>query len=284
MTAPADRRLLKSNGRVAHGSLRGKVDAERFVDGEARRVVVAKAPLLDAPDGRQERELVFGETFVALDTGGGWSVGVCGRDDCVGWMAAAALGAPVEATHVVGVARTYAKTSPALKAMPEPLLPLSFGSRVRVTGTEGAWSAIDTPDGVRHVPAAHLRPARTRWEDPAEVAGFYLGTPYVWGGNSAFGIDCSGLVQAALLACGLPCPPDSDLQAAGVGRALAEGEALRRGDLVFWRGHVAMALDSDRLIHANAHAMAVTVEDTDAAIRRIAEQGDGPVTVRRRPG
>jgi cell wall-associated NlpC family hydrolase len=119
-------------------------------------------------------------------------------------------------------------------------------------------------------------------EDPAGVAELFLGAPYLWGGNGSDGLDCSGLVQAALLACGVPCPGDSDQQEERVGRPLAEGEPLRRGDLVFWKGHVAMALDAARLIHANAGAMAVAVEALDRAVVRIGAQGDGCPTSRRR--
>jgi len=166
------------------------------------------------------------------------------------------------------------------------LFPLSFGARLRVARTEGAWAklAIQTqPDTAwfreAWVPAAHLAPVDTLEPDPVAVAEKFLGTPYVWGGNTAFGIDCSGLVQAALLACGIECPGDADLQ-------MALGEeatgAPRRGDLMFWKGHVALVVDADTLIHANAGHMAVACEGIEAATARIAAQGDGPVTAHRR--
>ncbi len=127
----------------------------------------------------------------------------------------------------------------------------------------------------------HLRALGEWCQDPVAVAEMFLGTPYLWGGNSRDGIDCSGLVQAALLACGRDCPGDSDQQA-GIGTELAEGDALRRGDLVFWKGHVAMVVDGDRLIHANGHSMSVAHEGIAACIERIAAAGGGPVTARRR--
>jgi cell wall-associated NlpC family hydrolase len=146
-----------------------------------------------------------------------------------------------------------------------------MGGRVRVAGAEGAFAA--TPRGF--VPRAHLRSGGDRPGDPAAVALRFLGVPYLWGGNSRDGLDCSGLVQAAMLACGRPCPGDSDLQRAAF--AAATG-APRRGDLLFWAGHVAMALDAATIIHANAHHMAVADEPLATAVARI-----GPPAAQARP-
>jgi cell wall-associated NlpC family hydrolase len=138
----------------------------------------------------------------------------------------------------------------------------------------------ETPEGF--VPLVHLLPADSVMTDPVAVAEMFLGTPYLWGGNSRAGIDCSGLVQAALLACAIPCPGDSDLQARTVGTELAPDAPSHRGDLIFWKGHVAMVADSHRLIHANGHAMATVHEPMAAALDRIAATGT-PVLTRRRP-
>jgi cell wall-associated NlpC family hydrolase len=155
---------------------------------------------------------------------------------------------------------------------------LSLGTRLRVTGQQGAFA--ETPHG--WVPAAHLRRLGDWHSDPAEVAGLFLGVPYLWGGNSRDGLDCSGLVQAAMLACGRACPADSDLQRADF--AALDGSApLQRGDLVFWKGHVAMMLDAAMMIHANGHHMAVVAEPLRAAAERIEAAGGGPVIALRRP-
>ncbi len=281
MSAPRDARLLAANGRVAHESLRGQVEAARFTEGDWQRVTAPAAPILDAPGGTRLRELLLGAEFCVLEARGGASFGFARDDGYVGYVPAAALGHACAPTHRIGAIRSYAKHVPDLKDTGPHLL-LSRGARLAVTGTGSAWAACMIDGAEMYLPRAHLRPIDSQDDDPAAVAEAYLGTPYLWGGNSALGIDCSGLVQAALHACAIACPGDSDQQQAALGRTLAPGSAYRRGDLLFWKGHVAMVLDGTRLIHANATHMAVVIEDIAAAIARIEAAGEGPVTAHKR--
>jgi cell wall-associated NlpC family hydrolase len=274
-----DRRLTPANGRVAAAHLRGQVAAERYVAGEAAAVAAPVADLRAGPGGGRNRQLLWGEAVTVYEREGGWAFVQAARDGYVGYLEEAALGPPVAATHVVAVPATHLYTAPDIRA-PE-LCGLSFGARLRVVSGRGAF--LET-DGGLFVPRVHLRPANRPFADPATVAQLFFGAPYLWGGNSIRGIDCSGLVQAALLACAIPCPGDSDLQAAHPGFAdLAPDTPLERGDLVFWRGHVGLMVDDQTLLHANAHHMAVAYEPIAEAAARIDAAGGGPIVARRRP-
>jgi len=272
-----DRRRLLANARVAAAELRGEVDAPRYVAGTTRRVVVPVADLCAAPEGPRDRQLLFGADVRVLDVAEGWAFGAARDDGYVGYLRADALGDPVAATHRVAAPATHLYPAPDLKRREAGWL--SFGSRVRVVSQAGAF--LETAEGL-FVPAPHLRPLNEPVADPVAVAELFRGVPYLWGGNSAAGIDCSGLVQVACRAAGLPCPGDSDQQEAELGATLGRGAPPRRGDLYFWPGHVAWAVDGTRLIHANAHAMAVACEPIDAALARIEAQGEGPLTRRAR--
>ncbi len=277
-----DRRRLHTNGRVAHAALLGKVEADRYVEGEDRQVICSVTPLLREPEGPKDRELVFGEEVCLLEEQDGYVFGYALRDGYAGYVASAALARPNRpATHVVKSRMTYALIEPDFKCGGEPVL-LSLGARVSIVGADEKWAEITTSGSPLYSPANHLRPLNKPEFDPVTVAERLTGTPYVWGGNSALGIDCSGLIQAACLACGIPCPGDSDMQEAELGDHLPDGTPLRRGDLLFWKGHVAWVTDPDTLIHANAFHMAVAYEPIQDAINRIEAQGDGPVTARKR--
>jgi cell wall-associated NlpC family hydrolase len=154
---------------------------------------------------------------------------------------------------------------------------VSFGSKITVLDHVAGFAETQ----IGYIPIQHLKPIDDLASDPADIARLFLGTPYLWGGNSRWGIDCSGLVQAAFLACGIPCPGDSDQQLAMVGYAPPAGTPYQRNDLLFWKGHVALVLEPDLMIHANAHKMAVTLEPITAALERIAKT-DGLMTGHKR--
>lgn len=272
----SDRRLTPCNGRVGAAHLRGQVEAARFVRGTARAIGEPVVDLLRAPGGRRERQLVSGQGVMLYEEADGWAFVQADADGYVGYLQSTALRAPVAATHRVSARSTHVYSSPDFKA-PE-VGPLSFGSLLEISATEGRF--LKAAQG--YVPRAHLAPLSGSSRDPVEVAELFLGTPYLWGGNSGFGIDCSGLVQAACRACGIPCPGDSDMQEAELGTRLSVGAAPVRGDLLFWKGHVGWVADKDTLLHANVHHMAVAREDLTLAIARIEGQGDGPVTSHKR--
>lgn len=269
-----DPRLHPATGRVAHVSLAGRT-ALPLTGGDAAAVALPLADLLDAPQGARERQLAYGEAFCVIDRDRGHAFGFAEKDGYCGWLPEAALGPAQEPTHWVASTGTHLYKGP--KVQSRDLAALPMGARLRVLGTSGAWAQV----AGGWVPLGHLLPVGQWRHDPVMVAEGFLGAPYLWGGNSRAGLDCSGLVQMAHLACGIPCPGDSDLQEA-LGTGLDERAPLRRGDLLFWRGHVALAIDGTRLIHANGHTMNVAVEDMAECAARIAASGGGPVTHRRR--
>lgn len=271
----ADWRLTPATARIAHVSLRGQVEAPAFTEGEALEVAVPFADLARVPAGGRERQLLLGEGFLVIDRDGGWSFGQSARDGYCGWVPSFALAPPTGPTHRVASQGTHLYPEPRVQARATGSL--SLGARLRVDAVQGAFAV--TPHGC--VPSGHLRPVEETEADPVAVAARFLNVPYLWGGNTRDGLDCSGLVQAALLACGIPCPGDSDLQQS-LGRP-AEGPP-RRGDLVFWKGHAALVADAGTILHANGHDMAVAYENLEAATARIAASGGGPVVAHRRTG
>lgn len=272
-----DQRTTPSNGRVAASHLRGIVEAEHFSDGHARQVAQPVADLLRNPGGPRDRQLLFGDAVTVYDEIDGHRFLQSQKDGYVGYVRSDALTTASNPTHFVAVPSGHAYTAPDFKS-PEAH-PLYLGSPVTIVSHMPRF--FETSDGT-YIPKPHLRPLDQRFKDPVTVAQMLFGAPYLWGGNTVAGIDCSGLVQIACLACGLPCPGDSDMQASALGTQT--DQPTQRGDLLFWKGHVAIAVDPDTLIHANAHHMAVAYEPASHAIRRIEAQGDGPVTSRRRLG
>ena len=243
------------------------------------RSAIANAWLRPAPDAPPDRQVLVGDDFAVETTRDGWHFGRAEKDGYPGWLPDNALGPMIAATHWVSVRTTWAYAAPDIKAT--PLIDLHMTSRIEVCAEEGDWLTIRQDEGLAHVPRAHCRTIGNVRASPVEAARAFLGTPYLWAGNTGFGLDCSGLVQIAYHAAGRDCAADSGQQETMAGNAVAED--FQPGDLIFWKGHVAMATDAHHIIHANAHHMAVVEEPLAEAITRIEATDAGPVTSRLRP-
>ena len=241
-----------------------------------RQIIQPVVDMLRAPDGARDRQLIWGDLVTVKEDSDGWAQVEAVKDGYTGYLPNSYLGPVSPVTHWVSNPATHAYTKPDFKS--QDLRSLSFGSRVQVLSQNGRFA--QTTDGF--VPSTHLAPIGSYLDDPVAIAEAFLGSPYLWGGNSRFGIDCSGLVQAALLACGIPRPGDTGPQEAALGKTLPSSAEYQRGDLLFWKGHVAFVWDCDTLIHANVHHMAVALEPLKPALERILDQGDGPVTSHKR--
>jgi cell wall-associated NlpC family hydrolase len=279
-----DPRITPARSDIAAKRLQGLVEAERFVEGEIRQVIEAQAPLrrTRAPDAPLDTEALRGERVIIYeDDGEGWSWGELQADGYVGYLPQQALGpAGPDPTHRVAALRTFIFPGPSIKL--PPLMALSFGSRVAVERFDSSFAWLAAGGGC--IPAQHLAQAGSVEPDFVAVAEKFLGVPYLWGGKTSLGLDCSGLVQVALTAAGIACPRDSDMQEHALGSPIddpGEARTYRRGDLLFWKGHVAIVRDEKTLLHANAHHMAVAIEPTIEAIHRIAQTGSMLTSARR---
>ncbi|MCV6825859.1 MULTISPECIES: C40 family peptidase [Halocynthiibacter] len=273
-----DRRGYFANERVAHPDAEDAPEAATVQTPILRQCRVTIADVCASSGGARDTQLLYGEQFEVLETMHGWSFGRTRKDGYVGYVEADNLGPISEATHSVCARATHLYPKPDMKQ--KEVATLSLGSMLSVLSEEGGFAQLASG---AYIPLQHIRQVKSVNDDPASVAGQLLGTPYLWGGSSAFGIDCSGLVQMALMQSGLNCPRDSDQQMA-LGHSVLGEEAMRRGDLVFWKGHVGMMLDEARLIHANAHHMAVAVEAFAEARKRIGAKEFGEVLDIRRLG
>lgn len=270
----ADRRLMPARPDLAASHLKGKVQAERFVDGEKFSIRQGRASLRVRPsdDAPQDSELLFGETFTVYDRKDGWAWGQAASDLYVGYLRQSALVEPFATGARVSALMAPVFSAADLKTPVRDLLPMN--ARVPVAGREGDYVNI----GAGFLHGRHLLPEAEK--DFVVIAERFAGVPYVWGGKTAAGLDCSGLIQTALQAVGKAAPRDTDMMEKALGDAIAIG-AVRRGDLVFWKGHMGVMLDETRLLHANAFHMMVAVEPLAQAIARIVAIA-GPVAAVKR--
>jgi len=284
MALHLDPRLHAYRTDLADVRLRDTVDAARYVQGLIFQVTAPVGDMLGAADETAgvNAQLLYGHDMEVFETKNDWCWGQSKTDGYVGYVRQSALAEVTHApTHYVLAARTFIYSRPDLKS--PHTCALSMGSRVAVQAfeeTRGTRYAI-LPNG-EAVIAHHLVALNTRQRDYVSVAESLLHTAYLWGGNSGFGIDCSGLVQLSMACCGQSVLRDSDMQCQTIGEPLElDITLLRRGDLVFWNGHVGIMSDAKNLLHANGHTMTVAKEPLADAVDRISYLYGQPTALRR---
>jgi len=280
-----DRRITPIRADLADERLRGQIEAERFTAGTLKRVVASFSPLHRHPsrEAPVDTQAIFGESVTVYDEHEGWAWAQLNDDGYVGYLPSEALGEPgAEPTHRVRAIRTFVYPGPNLKLPYRDYLTLN--AKVAVMETEGDYARLATGGWVY---APHLAGLDAFETDYVSVAERFLHTPYLWGGKTSLGIDCSGLAQTALAAAGIAAPRDSDMQERALGTPIGvkpDLGGLRRGDLVFWKGHVGLMMDESNFIHATGHSMTVMIEPLAIAEERIRRTSYGPISAIKRLG
>jgi cell wall-associated NlpC family hydrolase len=273
-----DRRLHAFRPDLADARLKGRIDAANYAEPVAMQIVAEAAPVRKAPaeTAMQETQALAGETLHAFEQKNGWLWAQLARDGYVGYIDARHARGPIEAaTHRIAVPLTLSFPEADIKSTPVQSLPLN----AEVTGIGEAGKFLKLSDR-RFIIASHAAALPSKAEDFVAVAESYCGVPYLWGGKTFRGLDCSGLVQISLHAVGIASPRDADMQENALGKKIPH-ETLRRGDLVFWKGHVGIMTDAETLLHANGHHMMTVMEPLAQAIARIAATGSEVTSIRR---
>lgn len=276
-TPPLDRRIHAARPDLVDIDLAGAVFAPYYARAQRRGCIAASTMVRNSPSETAEAvsQLLHGETFAVLELSGGWAWGYCGHDHYVGYVPTAALGDPVRPTHIVTAPLALVFAAPDIKA---PVV-ARWSMGAQFTGRAVGEFVMSDAGYLHSRHVAKLKQLEPDWVATAEGL---LREPYLWGGRGDGGIDCSGLVQLALARAGIAAPRDTDQQEAALGVEIPEGEALQRGDLIFFPAHVGLMVDAERVIHANGHAMAVVIEPLADLIARTALNHDKPVRARRR--
>jgi cell wall-associated NlpC family hydrolase len=277
-----DKRLVPARADLAALHLKGEVEAERYVEGMTRQVARPVVALRQKPEPRAgiDTELLFGEVVTIYEVAEGWAWGQAEADGYVGYLPADTLSTVVlKPTHRVSAIGTFVYSQADIKSA--PIHHLSINSRITVSEADDRFCRLQTGG---YVVGRHVAPLDRYARDFVEIAERLIGVPYLWGGRSRLGVDCSGLIQLAMQTAGLPCPRDSDMQQEEIGEPVLIPETLeglQRGDLVFWPGHVGVMSDGVMLLHANAHHMSVVVEPLATAARRIGRSGHEIIAMKR---
>lgn len=277
-----DPRLNAYRSDIADARLEGKVESGRFIGGELRQIIDPIVNIHATPhsDAQCTSQALYGERMTIFEDREGWAWGQLEHDGYVGYLSGGSLSPDLtEPTHAVAVLSTFLYTAPGIKT--QPVVAVYLNSCMAISDIDGDFARL--ADG-RFIWARHLRPLGEQAADPASVAEQFQYAPYLWGGKSQAGLDCSGLVQLSYHAVGRDCPRDSDMMRKTIGEPLRinDLDGLQRGDLVFWKGHIGMMLDAERLVHANGYHMSTVIEPLRDAVDRIGKMF-GPVAGFHRP-
>ena len=271
-----DPRLTPANETVACSTLKGKIKHSNFVEAKNYQVNVPFVDLLGSPDGKRNRQLIYGSKVKYFSAAKGWAFIQNTYDNYVGYVPESTIASETQKTHIVTAPLAHVFMEPNIKSKNIEILPLA----ARVSGEVIGNGFLETELG--WISVSQLKRKTELSKDPVEVSKLLQNAPYLWGGNTTLGIDCSGLIQISLLLCGIDCPGDSDQQMNTLGQNIDIGSPRKKGDIIFWKGHVAWALNERQILHANAYHMATVIEEAGEAIERIKKQDNNNVIAHKR--